>query len=104
MLKSVVVVSIMTGIESGGQLQGLILYPNPAYSGLTLSLDIAPSNKPYVLLIRNTLGQLVYTKELQINQAGKTELYIPLDKAGPGVYFLSVTGNAFNEKIKFSKQ
>lgn len=77
-----------------------VVYPNPAASEITVMIENSILNDSGIFLtIQNTLGQQVLQKKI-------TETSTTLDIAGlaDGIYFISLNGGKFSERIKLIVQ
>jgi len=81
-----VTVSACTGIEKTAADADVSLFPNPNVG--EFSLNITKSINKGELLIKNNLGQLVYSQAVQ-----KGENKIKTQGLASGVYYYSVTEN-----------
>jgi hypothetical protein len=76
---------------TGGDEQGIDVFPNPATDGCTISSDIHPMEDVEVY---NALGQLVY----QRNTSGLQQLSVPTQDWAKGIYTVRIrSGNAIFE-------
>jgi len=76
---------------------GLGLYPNPNNGKFTVTIDKQKSNEIFINVF-DVIGKSVYSGRTTDSE---TELNIPNLKTG--VYFVTVTGENFNESLKFIK-
>ena len=76
---------------------GLEAYPNPSNGNIRLSFS-SKSNDNYIIEVKNTLGQVVYTEKLN-DYAGDYVQNLDLTTYGRGVYFISL-GNSKESSIK----
>ncbi|UOQ53834.1 PQQ-dependent sugar dehydrogenase [Hymenobacter cellulosivorans] len=65
------------------------LYPNPARSAVTLSLQLPEAQASVRVTVRDALGRSV-TESTQAVPAGYSEQSLPLQHLTPGVYFVTV--------------
>ena len=65
-------------------LEGLSLYPNPATDRVTLSCQVATSQRATCTLT-DALGRLVRQQDLSL-QAGYNSVAVPIGQAAPGIY------------------
>ena len=68
------------------------LYPNPSNGQFTLALN-GYENTSVELSITNSIGQVVYASSIAVTGTNHTES-IDLDHVAPGMYQVSLTGNA----------
>lgn len=83
------------GIDENSVQNGLILYPNPAHTWLTIETQI-PFNR---MEITNLLGQVIYS-----GTVGGETLQIDISGYENGLYFLRMYGNSGSITKKFVKQ
>lgn len=71
------------------------IYPNPVKSGFSVNIEWkGPKADYYVLELLNLSGQLIFAKEIFIDQRGQV-LNIQLPKVTMGSYFLRIQSNRF---------
>ncbi|MFY0713003.1 C10 family peptidase [Seonamhaeicola sp. NFXS20] len=76
-------------------------YPNPAFIDITGKVKIDISQK-YNILIYNSLGQLVMSKEVNLEK-GENELNVNVINLESGLYFLELNSLGKKYKTKFIK-
>lgn len=84
-----------TGIEGNIVTNEIKIYPNPTKSSITIDNNSTISG--YFINIENTLGQVIYSN--QLNQFQQT---INIDKWYTGIYFINIFDSA-GRKIENSK-
>jgi hypothetical protein len=73
---------------------GVSLYPNPNSGAFTINIA-GLENNAMTLFVSNSIGQVVYTKTIDINSNDYTE-YISLDNVTPGMYQVTLSNEAQN--------
>ncbi|MFI5151094.1 MAG: T9SS type A sorting domain-containing protein [Bacteroidia bacterium] len=81
---------IPASVAEHGNAPDLHIYPNPTAGVVTLNLSHAEAG-PYTLLISNLCGQCLYKSVRNLN--GNYSETLDLEKFGPGIYFLTVSGS-----------
>lgn len=76
----------------GEEITSVSLYPNPNNGQFTLALN-GYENNAVELNIYSSTGQVVYSSSINVNAADYTEM-IDLGNVAPGMYQVSLTGNA----------
>ena len=79
------------------------IYPNPVKSGISLNIEWKQKENGYYLLqLLNLSGQLVFTKEIYIDEEASV-LNVQLPSVASGTYFLRMThkqnGKGYTEKL-----
>ena len=69
--------------------KGMLIYPNPARSSITLSVD-QPEKSPIQIRVLNTLGQPIYRKVMDVMFPGIQQDVISVSDWPKGTYFLEV--------------
>lgn len=77
---------------------GLLLYPNPAQTQLTLMLKDVPAGES-TIRIANATGQVLYTTPCQGSRT-----MIPVEKLAAGIYLLQLQTSQGMQAIKFIKR
>jgi len=67
---------------------GIVLYPNPSTGELNILLETTKASEG-TLIIRNPLGELVYSENISVN-AGRNELRLDLTHQAAGLYHCTV--------------
>jgi uncharacterized delta-60 repeat protein len=88
-----------TGIGSpDGQLQAVMLYPNPATDEITLLREGQVIGTKDRFTVINALGQVVYS-----GSCTGQKTVIPVGSLSPGNYMLRLTGTGYSQVQKFQK-
>jgi hypothetical protein len=90
-------VAIFTGIENDLTLNSLNIFPNPNNGVFDISFDILNKDN-YTVTLTNSLGQAVYTEELN-SFNGHYSKHFDILQYGSGVYMFTVK-NSSNRSIK----
>jgi hypothetical protein len=95
-------VPLMENLISSGS-NSIKIFPNPARSGTSINIEWKQSETGYYLLqLLNPSGQLVFTKEIWIDEEARV-LNLPLPPVAAGTYFLRMTnkktGKGYTEKV-----
>ncbi|AEE52658.1 S8/S53 family peptidase [Haliscomenobacter hydrossis] len=70
--------------------KGMLIYPNPARSSITLTID-QPEKSPLSVRALNMLGQPIYAKQVEVMFPGIQQEVIPVSNWPPGTYFIEVS-------------
>jgi hypothetical protein len=92
--------SLFTNVESKSITQdnsGIICYPNPATNQLTLYYLPNANN---IVTILNSIGEIVYTKQIPIAIGSNASETIDVSEFAKGIYILSLGGKS----MKFVKE
>ena len=83
--------------------EGLVIYPNPSTGELNILLETTKSSEG-VLIIRNPLGELVYSENISVS-AGKNELRLDLSHQATGLYHctLMIGDRVYNRVISIQR-
>lgn len=80
------------------------VFPNPADQFITIRMEQTGSKEEFTISIQNTLGKVLYTKNLQIGY-GVSEEDIYVGNLSTGIYFVTVqSSSSFSKTVKISKQ
>ncbi len=77
---------------------GISLYPNPNNGAFTVNIA-GLENNAMTLTVMNSVGQVVYTKNIDINSNNYTE-YISLDNVTAGMYQINLSNE--NQNLNYS--
>jgi hypothetical protein len=82
---------------------GIVLYPNPSTGELNILLETTKASEG-TLIIRNPLGELVYSENISVN-AGRNELRLDLTHQAAGLYHCTVMlgDKVYNRVISIQK-
>lgn len=82
---------------------GIVIYPNPSTGELNILLETTQSSEG-TLVIRNPLGELVYSENISVN-AGRNELRLDLTHQAAGLYHCTVMlgDKVYNRVISIQK-
>lgn len=82
---------------------GIVLYPNPSTGELNVLLETTKASEG-TLIIRNPLGELVYSENISVN-AGRNELRLDLTNQAAGLYHCTVMlgDKVYNRVISIQK-
>jgi len=78
----------------------LLIYPNPASNFCYVSLN-SPVNESSMLSVYNTLGEIVYSEQLEI-QAGQNTLFKEFDFLNSGTYFIKLDSKNIHYSTKLT--
>lgn len=92
-------VAVPTSIKEMATNTFFSVYPNPASSSITLSINTSKSKGVFVLNICNTSGSLVYTETLKEVQGSFTK-QINLSFLPKGAYFIELQFTSLNSSVK----
>jgi hypothetical protein len=67
---------------------GIVIYPNPSTGELNILLETTKTSEG-ILIVRNPLGELVYSENISVN-AGRNELRLDLTHQAAGLYHCTV--------------
>ena len=70
--------------------KGMLIYPNPARSSITLTID-QPEKSPLSVRVLNMLGQPIYAKQVEVMFPGIQQEVISVNNWPPGTYFVEVS-------------
>jgi hypothetical protein len=94
---------IISGIEDPELIvNDYILYPNPTYSSLNLTLSLKKSCKAFTS-IYNSSGQLMISKKLEL-VTGENKIDFELTHLPKGLYFIEIKGDNLKLTDRFIKQ
>lgn len=77
------------------------LFPNPVMNNFTASFS-APKSSKAILLIRNTAGQTVYSKTVNVVK-GNNSVEVNNAPLVTGMYYVSISGDEFSYNGKLQK-
>ena len=82
---------------------GIVIYPNPSTGALNILLETTQASEG-TLVIRNPLGELVYSENISVN-AGRNELRLDLTHQAAGLYHCTVMlgDKVYNRVISIQK-
>ncbi|MDI1354605.1 MAG: T9SS type A sorting domain-containing protein [bacterium] len=84
--------SIPDGIKNNSAVGGHVnVYPNPS-SGISNVVITSPITQVAKLSVLNSLGQVVFEKDVQLN-AGNNQTLVDLSSFSSGIYSLNITGD-----------
>lgn len=86
-----------------GKNASLEVFPNPFHTRFTISFSATETADAQVVL-RNTIGQPVFTKTIKANKGSNTLLISNLPALQPGIYYLSISNEDINYIQKLQKQ
>lgn len=86
-----------TGIQDNNLNQGFTFYPNPSDGELTLQIINAVN--PYLIEVYNVNGQLVYSRKETLSKTS-----IDVSRFNSGLYFMTLTNDNLNQRIKFIRK
>jgi hypothetical protein len=92
----------VSAVENAAYAQNLKVYPNPATSNATLSLNLKQAANVEVSL-QNVMGQKVWNTTEKMS-AGAQEVTISTQNLPKGVYFLKVAANGATQETKLVKE
>jgi hypothetical protein len=78
------------------------LYPNPTNSKVALSISLAAADNLQFRILDN-IGRVVQQQQASLS-TGTTIMSLDVNSLAPGVYYLELRGNIFNERKRFVKQ
>jgi glucose/arabinose dehydrogenase len=88
-------------IISFASLTKITVYPIPAHNSINVNIQAAASGDAQLQVIDNS-GHIVLHNTATLLK-GSNDLNINLQKLGAGPYYLKVTGNGFDKKVKIQK-
>ncbi|AEV34427.1 PKD domain protein [Owenweeksia hongkongensis DSM 17368] len=95
--KTVLATVSLTELSLSGRVE---VYPNPNNGKFNVNLDLVGGQDVQLALV-NTVGQVVYTKDLgRVGGHVETELHI--ENLAPGVYYLRVMANGKSTTVKIT--
>lgn len=77
------------GIDEYTTVSAINIYPNPASAFITISYELSVS-EDVVIEMTNTIGQVVFSKSISENNAGRHTLKIDTDNFSAGMYMLNI--------------
>jgi len=81
----------------------LVVYPNPFRDDFTVSFS-ATKTGTASLRLQNSVGQLVFTKTINVNKGNNSILLNNLPTMNPGIYYITVSNDELNFNSKLQKQ
>ncbi|WP_417602256.1 PKD domain-containing protein [Owenweeksia hongkongensis] len=93
--KTVLATVSLNELEFAGSVE---VYPNPNNGKFNVNLDLIGGQDVQLALV-NTVGQMVYTKDLG-NVGGHVETDMDIENLAPGVYYLRVIANGKSTTVR----
>ncbi|MDP4285519.1 MAG: T9SS type A sorting domain-containing protein [Bacteroidota bacterium] len=92
------IIKIAVGLKNG-----IEVFPNPFVNNFTTSFSASKTDNA-TLVLRNTIGQPVFQKTIQVNKGNNSIQIGNLPVLSPGVYYLSISNDDINYNSKLQKR